>query len=102
MTAISGESVVRISHFANRLTTSIPPHIQFLRCLANYKALRFSSTIRNLAKRIVNRMADKSLTSGGKYVAVHLRFEEDMVAFSCCVYDEGETEKSEMEGVNLV
>ncbi|KAL8485518.1 hypothetical protein ACS0TY_027705 [Phlomoides rotata] len=92
-------SVVRISHFANRLTTSIPPHIQFLRCLANYKALRFSSTIRNLAKRIVNRMANKSLTSGGKYVAVHLRFEEDMVAFSCCVYDEGETEKSEMDAI---
>lgn len=68
--------VVRISPFANRLATSIPPHIQFLRCLANYKALRFSSTIMDLAKKIVNRMTDKSLNSGGKYVSVHLRFEE--------------------------
>lgn len=76
LTMLSFVSVVRISPFANRLTTSIPPHIQFLRCLANYKALRFSSTITNLAKKIVSRMADKSLTSGGKYVAVHLRFEE--------------------------
>ncbi|KAK6114866.1 hypothetical protein DH2020_007135 [Rehmannia glutinosa] len=68
--------IVRISPFANRLATSIPPHIQFLRCLANYKALRFSSTITNLAKTIVNRMIGKSLNSGGKYVSVHLRFEE--------------------------
>ncbi|KAK6114818.1 hypothetical protein DH2020_007087 [Rehmannia glutinosa] len=89
--------IVRISPFANRLATSIPPHIQFLRCLANYKALRFSSTITNLAKTIVNRMIGKSLNSGGKYVSVHLRFEEDMVAFSCCIYDEGETEKSELD-----
>ncbi|KAI3464472.1 hypothetical protein Pfo_021135 [Paulownia fortunei] len=91
--------VVRISPFANRLATSIPPDIQFLRCLANYKALRFSSTIMNLAKKIVNRMTGKSLNSGGKYVSVHLRFEEDMVAFSCCVYDGGETEKSEMDAI---
>ncbi|XP_057795816.1 O-fucosyltransferase 10-like [Salvia miltiorrhiza] len=91
--------VVRISPFANRLATSIPPNIQFLRCLANYKALRFSSTIMNLAKMIADRMTDKSLSYGGNYVSVHLRFEEDMVAFSCCVYDEGETEKSEMDVV---
>ncbi|KAL5726911.1 O-fucosyltransferase 10 [Ranunculus cassubicifolius] len=28
---------------------------------------------------------------------VHLRFEEDMVDFSCCVYDGGDTEKAEMD-----
>ncbi|XP_047959098.1 O-fucosyltransferase 10-like isoform X1 [Salvia hispanica] len=89
--------VIRISPFANRLSTSIPPQIQHIRCLANYKALRFSSTITDLAKTIANRMTNKSMSYGGKYVSVHIRFEEDMVAFSCCVYDEGETEKSEME-----
>ncbi|KAL3641305.1 hypothetical protein CASFOL_016273 [Castilleja foliolosa] len=91
--------VVRISPFANRLATSIPPHIQHLRCLANYKALRFSPTIMNLAKTVVNRMVEKSLNSGGKYVSVHLRFEEDMVAFSCCVYDGGEIEKDELDAI---
>ncbi|KZV28837.1 hypothetical protein F511_06271 [Dorcoceras hygrometricum] len=91
--------VIRISPFANRLATSIPPHIQYLRCLANYKALRFSSTIMNLAKVIVSRMISKSLEAGGKYVAVHIRFEEDMVAFSCCEYDGGEAEKSEMDEI---
>ncbi|KAI5356024.1 hypothetical protein L3X38_008919 [Prunus dulcis] len=39
----------------------------------------------------------KSPTAGGKYVSVHLRFEEDMVAFSCCEYDGGEEEKREMD-----
>ncbi|KAL6515576.1 hypothetical protein OROHE_018610 [Orobanche hederae] len=91
--------VVRISPFANRLSTSIPPNIQFLRCLANYKALRFSSTILSLSKKLVNRMIAKSLNSRGKYVSVHLRFEEDMVAFSCCVYDGGEREKSELSAI---
>ncbi|KAL3845560.1 hypothetical protein ACJIZ3_002963 [Penstemon smallii] len=91
--------VIRISPFANRLAASIPPHIQYLRCLANYKALRFSSNIMSLAKEIVNRMASKSLNSSGKYVSVHLRFEEDMVAFSCCAYDGGEAEKSEMDAI---
>ncbi|KAK4493186.1 hypothetical protein RD792_017949 [Penstemon davidsonii] len=91
--------VIRISPFANRLAASIPPHIQYLRCLANYKALRFSSNIMSLAKEIVNRMASTSLNSSGKYVSVHLRFEEDMVAFSCCTYDGGEAEKSEMDAI---
>ncbi|KAL3641306.1 hypothetical protein CASFOL_016274 [Castilleja foliolosa] len=91
--------VVRISPFANRLATSIPPHIQHLRCLANYKALRFSPTIMNLAKKVVNRMVAKSLSSGGKYISVHLRFEEDMVAFSCCVYDGGYIEKYKLNAI---
>ncbi|KAL2467689.1 O-fucosyltransferase family protein [Forsythia ovata] len=89
--------VVRISPFANRLAMSMPSHVQFLRCLTNYKALRFSSPILNLAKELVSRMTERSLNSGGKYVSVHLRFEEDMVAFSCCVYDGGEAEKLEMD-----
>ncbi|CAM8972022.1 unnamed protein product [Rhodiola kirilowii] len=89
--------VIRIAPFANRLSMSVPPHIQFLRCLANYKALRFSNSISTLAKKVVSRMIDNSSKTGGQYVSVHLRFEEDMVAFSCCVYDGGETEKVEMD-----
>ncbi|MED6147913.1 O-fucosyltransferase 9, variant 2 [Stylosanthes scabra] len=46
---------------------------------------------------MVNRMVERSSHSGGKYVSVHLRFEEDMVAFSCCEYDGGEEEKHEMD-----
>ncbi|KAK7373118.1 hypothetical protein VNO80_06515 [Phaseolus coccineus] len=93
------EGVIRIAPFANRLAMSVPPHIQFLRCLTNYKALRFSFSISALANKLVYRMIEKSSRTDGKYIAVHLRFEEDMVAFSCCVYDGGEAEKLEMDSV---
>ncbi|XP_010272863.1 PREDICTED: uncharacterized protein At1g04910-like [Nelumbo nucifera] len=91
------KGVIRIAPFANRLAMEVPHNIQFLRCLANYKALRFSVHIATLAKKLVNRMIKKSSRTGGKYVSVHLRFEEDMVAFSCCVYDGGESEKLKMD-----
>lgn len=68
--------VVRIAPFANRLSMSVPPPIQHLRCLSNYEALQFSSSISNLAKKLVERMTEKSSRSGGKYVSIHLRFEE--------------------------
>lgn len=93
------EGVIRISPFANRLAMSVPPHIQFLRCLTNYKALKFASSISILATKLVNRMIEKSSRTDGKYAAVHLRFEEDMVAFSCCIYDGGEVERLEMDSV---
>ncbi|XP_023524506.1 O-fucosyltransferase 10-like [Cucurbita pepo subsp. pepo] len=96
------EGVVRVSPFANRLAMNIPPEIQFLRCLTNYEALRFSSSIMALARKLVSRMIEKSSRDDGKYVSVHLRFEEDMVAFSCCVYDGGEAEKVEMDSIREI
>ncbi|OMO62570.1 GDP-fucose protein O-fucosyltransferase [Corchorus capsularis] len=91
------QGVIRIAPFANRLAMNVPPHIQLLRCIANYKALKFSLPIGTLAEKLVDRMIEKSSRTGGKYVSVHLRFEQDMVAFSCCVYDGGQAEKSEMD-----
>ncbi|KAF9599901.1 hypothetical protein IFM89_001847 [Coptis chinensis] len=91
------QGVIRIAPFANRLAMEVPPNMQFLRCLTNYRALRFSNPIATLAKRLVDRMVEKSSKTAGKYVSVHLRFEEDMVAFSCCIYDGGKMEKFEMD-----
>ncbi|ONI35727.1 hypothetical protein PRUPE_1G551500 [Prunus persica] len=88
---------VRIAPFSNRLAHAVPSNVQRLRCLANFEALRFSNSIRILADKMVDRMIKSSSHSGGKYVSVHLRFEEDMVAFSCCEYDGGEEEKREMD-----
>eukprot|EP00249_Psilotum_nudum_P003058 c16374_g2_i1 orf=1-1251(-) len=90
--------VIRISPFANRLSfDKIPPRIQQLRCLTNFEALRFAHPISDVGKVLVGRMVEHSASSDGKYLAVHLRFEEDMVAFSCCIYDGGEEEKHEMD-----
>ncbi|CAK7344865.1 unnamed protein product [Dovyalis caffra] len=88
---------VRIAPFSNRLAHAVLPNIQGLRCLANFEALRFSEPIRMLAEKMVDQMIKNSSQSGGKYVSVHLRFETDMVAFSCCEYDGGEEEKREMD-----
>ncbi|XP_077240110.1 O-fucosyltransferase 10-like isoform X2 [Tasmannia lanceolata] len=94
---LRAEGVIRISPFANRLEMEVPSNIQFLRCLTNYEALRFSVPITTFGKELVDRMTKKSSSAGGKYVSVHLRFEEDMVAFSCCEYDWGFNEKIEMQ-----
>ncbi|CAM0874660.1 unnamed protein product [Alopecurus aequalis] len=88
---------VRIAPFSNRLANSVPSNIHALRCLANYEALRFSVPIRILADNMVDRMIRKSSFTGGKYMSVHLRFEEDMVAFSCCIYDGDWKENIAME-----
>ncbi|KAL2513303.1 O-fucosyltransferase family protein [Abeliophyllum distichum] len=88
---------VRIAPFSNRLAHAVPPNIQGLRCLCNFEALRFSEPIRMLAAKMVDRMVKNSSKSGARYVSIHLRFEEDMVAFSCCIYDGGEEEKHEMD-----
>ncbi|QCD82939.1 protein ESMERALDA 1 [Vigna unguiculata] len=90
------EKVIRISPFANRLSFDAPPVVQRLRCLANYEALRFSSPILSIGEALVERMRKHSAINGGKYVSVHLRFEEDMVAFSCCVFDGGKQEREDM------
>ncbi|KAJ8637305.1 hypothetical protein MRB53_011572 [Persea americana] len=90
------EQLIRISPFANRLSNYAPPAVQHLRCLANFKALKFSDSITALAESLVARMKERSVNHRGKYVAVHLRFEEDMVAFSCCIFDGGEQEKLDM------
>lgn len=91
------ERLIRISPFANRLSFDAPPAVQRLRCLANFEALKFSKPITTLSDTLISRMRAKSPENNGKYVAVHLRFEEDMVAFSCCVFDGGDEEKKELD-----
>uniref|UniRef100_A0ACD5U1V0 Uncharacterized protein n=1 Tax=Avena sativa TaxID=4498 RepID=A0ACD5U1V0_AVESA len=91
------ERFIRISPFANRLSFDAPPVVQRLRCLVNFEALKFANPVASLSETLISRMRAKSAESNGKYIAVHLRFEEDMVAFSCCVYDGGDEEKKEMD-----
>ncbi|XP_074274941.1 protein ESMERALDA 1-like [Silene latifolia] len=91
------EQVIRISPFANRLSFDAPLAVQRHRCLTNYEALRFSTPILTLGETLVARMRERSVSSGGKYVSVHLRFEADMVAFSCCVFDGGKQERLDMD-----
>lgn len=68
--------VIRISPFANRLSFDAPPAVQRLRCLANYEALRFANPILTMGETLVARMRERSVNDSGKYISVHLRFEE--------------------------
>ena len=42
----------------------------------NFEALKFANPIATLSETLISRMREKSAESNGKYIAVHLRFEE--------------------------
>ncbi|KAF2312904.1 hypothetical protein GH714_040964 [Hevea brasiliensis] len=56
-----------------------PLEIQKLRCRVNFSALRFTSQIEELGKRVIN-----LLRQNGPFLVLHLRYEMDMLAFSGC------------------
>ena len=59
----------------------LPAPLQKLRCKAAFHALRFSPPLRTLAERLVF-----ALRARGPFVALHLRYEEDVLAFSGCTH----------------
>ncbi|KAJ3680602.1 hypothetical protein LUZ60_016880 [Juncus effusus] len=84
--------VLQLTKFDYRLSNKLDDELQKLRCRANFHALRFVPQIQNLGMKLVHKM--RSMSS--KYIAVHLRFEPDMLAFSGCYYGGGEKERIEL------
>ncbi|KAM1954384.1 hypothetical protein ACFX1T_023735 [Malus domestica] len=57
----------------------LPLEFQKLRCRVNFHALRFTSQIEEVGRKLVGILREK-----GPFLALHLRYEMDMLAFSGC------------------
>ncbi|XP_062178989.1 O-fucosyltransferase 8-like isoform X2 [Phragmites australis] len=115
--------VVHFLGFGNRLGfDSVPVHLQRLRCRCNFHALKFVPQLQKAGSLLIQRLRrvgamqtemDKQLfgnnmagqafaesqTAGApnRYLALHMRFEEDMVAYSLCDFGGGEEERRELQ-----
>ncbi|CAM8905068.1 unnamed protein product [Rhodiola kirilowii] len=109
--------------FGNRLGFDpIPFNLQRLRCKCNFHALKFVPKIQEVASLLIKRMrmfdfsrgsldnellgnfmSNQPLTGSSpslvprRYLALHLRFEIDMVAYSMCDFGGGENERRELK-----
>ncbi|KOM36644.1 hypothetical protein LR48_Vigan03g002500 [Vigna angularis] len=84
--------VVHLNRTDARLANNgLPAEIQKLRCRVNFNALRFTSQIEELGRRIVKVLREK-----GPFVALHLRYEMDMLAFSGCAHGCDSKEEEEL------
>ncbi|KAJ7953855.1 O-fucosyltransferase family protein [Quillaja saponaria] len=75
----------KVLHFNRtdaRLTNNgLPLDLQKLRCHVNFQALKFTPQIENLGSKLIRILQEK-----GPFVALHLRYEMDMLAFSGCTH----------------
>ncbi|XP_024993185.1 O-fucosyltransferase 8 isoform X2 [Cynara cardunculus var. scolymus] len=120
---LSKNGVVHFLGYGNRLGFDpLPSELQRLRCKCNYHALKFVPKIQEIGSLLIRRIRnydgprnklDKRLlgnfiTDGRlngndmdrrplKYLALHLRFEVDMVAYSLCNFGGGQVEKAELQ-----
>ncbi|VVA91995.1 unnamed protein product [Arabis nemorensis] len=86
---------VQLNKFDYRLSNKLRDDLQKLRCRVNYHALKFTDPILKMGNELVRRMRLRSK----HYIALHLRFEPDMLAFSGCYYGGGEKEKKELGSI---
>ncbi|KAK8518663.1 hypothetical protein V6N12_011909 [Hibiscus sabdariffa] len=89
------KKAVEIRKFDYRLSNRLETDLQKLRCRVNYHALTFTDHILQMGRLLVERMKMKTK----HFIALHLRFEPDMLAFTGCDYGGGEKERKELGAI---
>lgn len=89
---LSKKQAVQLNKFDYRLSNKLETEYQKLRCRVNYRALKFTDIISGMGEMLVQRIRMRSK----HYIALHLRFEPDMLAFSGCYYGGGDKERQEL------
>lgn len=84
--------VICLTKFDYRLANRLDEDLQKLRCKVNYHALQYTEAIKTMGDMLVKRLRQRN----GPYIALHLRFEPDMLAFTGCYYGGGEKEIKEL------
>ncbi|OVA08958.1 GDP-fucose protein O-fucosyltransferase [Macleaya cordata] len=89
-------SKYKVIHFnktdARVANNGLPVDFQKLRCRVNYQALKFTPRIEALGNKLVRILKEK-----GSFVALHLRYEMDMLAFSGCTHGCTQEEAEELK-----
>lgn len=91
---IQTHTVVHFNKTDTRLVNSASLETQRLRCYVDFHALRFTSNIEKLGRKLV-----KMLRARGPFLVLHLRYEMDMLSFSGCA--EGCTKEEAEELTSL-
>jgi hypothetical protein len=89
----SKHKVVHFNRTDTRLANNgLPLSLQWLRCRVNFQGLKFTPQLEALGSKLV-----RILQQRGPFVALHLRYEMDMLAFSGCTHGCTEEEAEELK-----